>query len=151
MLLCLVALPLLGAEAPLPHPVAATHAGLASVDVSFTGLRSARGMVRACMTRNPSFFPRCQDDPEALKASVAAGPKARMAFTGVPAGDYALMVLHDENGNARVDKLMGIPREGVGFSRNPVLYFGPPSFEAVRFHVASEGGVQEGVVIRYFL
>lgn len=155
MLLCLVALPLLGAEAPLPD-IARKDNGAnpppqGTLHVHFEGLRSARGMVRACLTSNPRYFPGCQNDPQALKGSVAAGPGARLAFTGVPAGDYALTVLHDENGNARVDTLMGIPREGVGFSRNPVFRFGPPSFASARFHLAAEGGREEGVTIKYFL
>jgi uncharacterized protein (DUF2141 family) len=159
MLLCLLALPLLGAEAPLPTPssrensaqsvAALSHAG--TLDVHFTGLRSTKGMVRACLTRNPKHFPQCQNDPQAVKASVAAGPNARMQFTGVPAGEYALTVLHDENSNFRADMLMGIPREGVGFSRNPVLRFGPPRFEAARFSMAGEQDRDEGVTIKYFL
>lgn len=157
MLLCLLALPLLGAEAPLPSQQprasepATAPAPMGALDVHFDGLRSAKGMVRACLTRNPRFFPQCQKDPQAMKGSVSAGPKARMAFTDIPPGDYALTVLHDENGNARVDTLMGIPREGVGFSRNPVLRFGPPSFDAARIHVAGEGSHAEGVRIKYFL
>jgi uncharacterized protein (DUF2141 family) len=156
MPLCLLALALLGAEAPLPAPpghenAAQASATLSTLDVHFAGLRSSKGMVRACLTRNPRHFPECQNDPQALKASVAAGPNARMQFTGVPAGDYALTVLHDENGNFRADMLLGIPREGVGFSRNPVLRFGPPRFEAARFRMAGEQERNEDVTIKYFL
>jgi uncharacterized protein (DUF2141 family) len=68
----------------------------------------------------------------------------------VPPGDYALLVLHDENGNNKVDTMLGIPREGVGFSRNPRLMFGPPRFEAVRIHIPA-GASETDVKLQYFL
>jgi uncharacterized protein (DUF2141 family) len=118
--------------------------------VSFTGLRSHKGMLRACLTRKPKFFPHCDKDPEAYKASVAANDHAMMKFPAVTTGAYALTVLHDENSNFRADMMLGIPREGVGFSRNPVLRMGPPSFEKARFSVPATT-VEEGVKLKYFL
>ncbi len=116
----------------------------------FDGLRSTKGMVRACLTRNPHYFPRCNNDPEAYKESVAAAPGATMRFSGVAPGDYAITVLHDENRNFKPDFMLGIPREGVGFSRNPVLRMGPPSFAAARFAVPAAPVAQE-IRIKYFL
>lgn len=136
------------------HPAAAAGASVKLVDgtleVRFEGLRSDKGMLRACMTGNPHYFPNCERDPAAFKGSVAAAPNARLDFSNVPPGDYALMVLHDENDNDRVDKWLGIPREGVGFSRNPVLHFGPPKWAAARIHVPS-GLSETDVKLRYFL
>jgi uncharacterized protein (DUF2141 family) len=73
-----------------------------------------------------------------------------MDFAAVPPGDYVLAVIHDENGNAKVDTFLGIPREGVGFSRNPPMKMGPPKYEAARFHVAS-GANEMDVTLKYFL
>ena len=120
------------------------------LSISFEGMRSSKGMVRACLTREPAYLLRCDHDPASFKASVEARPGAHIAFSDVPAGDYALTVLHDENGNAKADRLLGIPREGVGFSRNPALTFGPPSFAAARFHV-SGAAMKQDVRIKYFL
>jgi uncharacterized protein (DUF2141 family) len=61
-----------------------------------------------------------------------------------------VLVLHDENGNNKVDTMLGIPREGVGFSRNPRIMFGPPRFDAVRIHVPA-GPSATGVKLQYFL
>ncbi len=120
------------------------------LSISFEGMRSSKGMVRACLTREPAFLLRCDQDPASFKASVEARPGAHIIFSGVPAGDYALAVLHDENGNSKADRLLGIPREGVGFSGNPALMFGPPSFAAARFHVSGPAMTQE-IRIKYFL
>ena len=68
----------------------------------------------------------------------------------MPAGSYAIALFHDENGNGRVDTRFGIPTEGVGFSNNPRLWFGPPSFAAARFAVTDQPRA-ETVKMRYFL
>jgi uncharacterized protein (DUF2141 family) len=125
-------------------------ADLGALEVRFEGLRSAKGYLRGCLTRNPSYYPKCEKDPAALKLSVAAGKDAHLAFGGVPPGDYAVLILHDENGNNKVDTMLGIPREGVGFSRNPRIMFGPPRFDAVRIHVPA-GPSATGVKLQYFL
>lgn len=129
---------------------AAATPELGALNVTFEGLRSTKGYLRACLTRNPAHFPKCEKDPASLKLSVAAGRDAHMTFGDVPPGDYALLVLHDENSNNKVDTMLGIPREGVGFSRNPRIMFGPPRFDAVRIHVAA-GPSATSVKLQYFL
>lgn len=130
-------------------------AGLApatgQIDVRFEGLRSSRGMLRACLTKDRSHFPKCEKDPLALTASVAAGDHAELLFAGVPPGDYALLVFHDENSNSRLDTMLGIPREGVGFSRNPRLRFGAPGFESVVLTVTPGAAKRTAVKLQYFL
>lgn len=121
-----------------------------ALTIKFEGLRSAKGMIRACLTRDPKLFLHCERDPGAFKGSVAAGPNARMEFARVPPGDYVLAVIHDENSNNRVDTFVGIPREGVGFSHNPAMTFGPPKYEAAKFRV-SAGGNMLDVKLKYFL
>jgi uncharacterized protein (DUF2141 family) len=121
-----------------------------SVDLHIQGLRSQKGILRACLTREPKFFPHCEKDAASYKLNVTASAAGELHFTGVAPGDYAITVLHDENSNAKPDFLFGIPKEGVGFSRNPVLKFGPPSFTETRFHVA-DGPVVETIKLKYFL
>jgi uncharacterized protein (DUF2141 family) len=107
-------------------------------------------MLRLCLTRNPAHFPDCNGDPAALKRSVAAGQASNIRLGGVAPGSYALAVIHDENGNGRLDKFMGIPREGFGFSRNPRIRMGPPRFDEVRFDVAG-ANVRQVVRMKYLL
>ena len=122
----------------------------AQLTIRFEGLRSNKGLMRACMTRNKAHFPKCEDDPAAFKGSVAATKDAHILFSNVPPGDYALMVMHDENSNAKLDTMLGIPREGVGFSRNPRLRFGAPTYDAVVFTVPA-GESSTVVKLQYFL
>lgn len=49
-------------------------------------------------------------------------------------GKYAFRYFHDENKNKKLDtNLLGIPREGFGFSNNAKGKFGPPSFKQMIF------------------
>lgn len=120
-----------------------------NLDASISGLRSTKGQVHACLTRRADKLAKCDSDPDARRISVPASATT-LRFTGLPSGDYALALIHDENGNNRLDTFMGIPREGFGFSRNPAIGFGPPSFASAQFSVT--GGVtDEGVRVRYLL
>lgn len=54
----------------------------------------------------------------------------------VPAGEYAISVFHDVNGNEKLDRnFIGIPKEGVGASNDAAGSFGPPSYEKAKFTV----------------
>ena len=121
----------------------------AALNVSVEGLRSTKGQVRLCLTRDPHHFPDCQGDPNAQSMTAPATSSA-MRFQALPSGDYAIALFHDENGNGRLDRMLGIPSEGVGFSRNPRLMFGPPRFAAAAFALCT-GESEQVVKLRYFL
>jgi uncharacterized protein (DUF2141 family) len=120
-----------------------------AVELEVAGLRSAKGLVQVCLTRDPVNFPGCTDDAFAIRRKVPART-TRLAFDGLPTGTYAAALIHDENSNDKLDTLLGIPREGFGFSRNPVIAFGPPKFKAAGFAVGS-GETSERVQVKYLL
>jgi uncharacterized protein (DUF2141 family) len=124
-------------------------APVSTLDVTLGKLRSAKGLVRVCLTADPTNFPKCVDDTNAVTRSVPAATHM-VRFAGLPHGGYAVAVIHDENSNARLDTFAGIPREGFGFSRNPVIRFGPPRFDAARFTLNSDAETQQ-VNMRYML
>ena len=121
-----------------------------SVSLMVTGLRTAKGQVLVCLTREADHFPDCSDSGTARTAIVPASkPEAR--FGALPQGRYAISVLHDENGNGRADKTLGlIPREGFGFSRDAPVRMGPPKFEAAAFPIDG-GEVMQTVRMRYLM
>ncbi|MBU3077477.1 DUF2141 domain-containing protein [Sphingomonas quercus] len=121
----------------------------ASLDVHVIGLRAASGMIRICLTANPKAFPDCDGDPAARHKSVAAAQAGDVRFDDLAPGDYAVSLFHDQNGNGRLDKMLIVPTEGIGFSNNPRLRFGPPSFAQAR--IAVTGHVEATVALRYFL
>jgi uncharacterized protein (DUF2141 family) len=119
------------------------------LDVDVEGLRSSDGLIQACLTRQADHFPDCDGDPNAVRRTINAGAPDSLAFANLPSGSYALSIIHDENANDRLDRFAGIPREGIGFSRNPAFTFGPPRFSAARFAV--NGAEAMTVRMRYFL
>ena len=71
------------------------------------------------------------------KAEIKDG-KVKVTFKDVVPGEYAVMVLHDENDNNRMDfESNGMPKESYGMSNNPML-FGPPTFSDATFKVTNE-------------
>lgn len=117
------------------------------LEVTFNQLRSSKGMIRLCVTANPKSFPGCAKDAHAITRSVPAGEHV-IRVQGLVPGTYALSVIHDENGNGKLDTFAGIPREGFGFSNNPGLGFGPPRFTAAQFALSGDADRQQ-VKIRY--
>ncbi len=110
-------------------------------------VRSTKGLIRICLTADPQNFPACIDDANALTRNLPAQERTT-SFAGLPQRGYALAIIHDENGNSKLDTFAGIPREGFGFSRNAPVRFGPPSFSAARFAVAGDAEIQQ-VKMRY--
>ena len=127
-------------QAPAPEAVLVVAVGR---------LRNSRGAVHACLSRDPRYFPDCRADPAALRQSVPAGTR-ELRFTGFQPGRYALTLFHDENNNQRLDTMLGIPREGFGFSRNPTIRFGAPRFEQVSIDLPT-GFTRQSVRMQYLL
>ncbi len=134
----------------LPVPLLLGAAPPVGLEVVAEGLRSTQGVLRLCLVQASRDFPDCSASATARRLTVAADTAGAIRFADLPPGDYALALVHDENGNGRLDRMMGIPREGIGFSRNPALRFGPPPFVAARFHFDGQTG-REAVRVKYFL
>lgn len=122
---------------------------IASLEIDVSKLRSSKGVIQLCLTADPTNFPSCVDDARALSRRVPARERT-IRVEGLAPGAYAAAIIHDENGNNKLDTMMGIPREGFGFSRNPAIGFGPPRFTAARFTLDT-GRHEEDIRVRYLL
>ena len=120
------------------------------VNLTITGLRSDKGQVLICLTREADAFPDCSRSADARHAVVpATHPQA--TFANLPQGRYAISALHDENGNGRADKTLGlIPREGFGFSRDAPVRMGPPKFDQAAFTIDGRD-VSQSIRMRYLM
>ena len=64
--------------------------------------------------------------------------KITITFENVQPGEYAIMALHDENENNRMDfRENGMPLESYGMSNN-VMSFGPPQYDDAKFKVEAK-------------
>ncbi|WP_318344430.1 DUF2141 domain-containing protein [Flagellimonas baculiformis] len=70
--------------------------------------------------------------------SIIENGKVVLTFTDVTPGTYAIMAMHDVNGNNRMDyESNGMPKESYGASGND-MSFGPPNFSTSKFEVGEE-------------
>lgn len=119
------------------------------VDVSITGLRNTRGQVLVCLTTNAKAFPDCSKDKASVKMAVKASDAAHFRVAAPAAGTYAIAVVHDENSNNKMDLAIFLPKEGFGFSRNPTITVGAPSFKSASFAVS--GDTAQAIKMKYML
>ena len=107
----------------------------AGIKVEVTGFRNDNGKLGCSLFNAPEGFPR--DGTKVFRHMWAPihGGRGECFFAGVPAGDYAVTVFHDENNNGKFDmNWMGMPLEGYGFSNNVKPMFKAPSFDECNFH-----------------
>ena len=128
---------------------AAPHQG-ADLKIELTGLRSAKGVVHLCLTSSQQRFLSCKEDRSAMARTVPAGHAQKLDLGTVRPGTYALLIVHDENGNGKLDMMMGIPREGFGFSNNPAMRPRAPRWDEIRFTMPP-AAMRQQVRIRYVL
>ena len=138
----------MGLSATIPQ--AAPAAEQYPVEIKVSGLRSTKGFVLVCLTMNAKAFPDCGKDAGATRLKVAAAQAGSIKASVAQPGTYAVSVLHDENGNQKADFMLGMPREGFGFSRDAKVRFGPPKFAAASF-VVGAGGTAQSITMKYLL
>ena len=130
---------LCGAAAPVPT---------GSLTVRIGNVRNSQGQLRMEICPRTSFLK--TNCPYSASAPAQPGVTTIMV-RGVPPGEYAVQAFHDENSNGKLDRgLFGIPKEGVGFSNDAPVRFGPPKWADASF--AFDGIDQViRVRLRYFL
>jgi uncharacterized protein (DUF2141 family) len=95
------------------------------------------GDLRVAVYGSPADFRKTA--VKAVKVA-AAGDPVSIRIAGLTAGDYAIAIFHDRNGNEKLDSnLMGIPTEPYGFSGSTRNLMGPATWEQARFGVPPEG------------
>ncbi len=133
---------------PLLHgnaPLAST-----TVTVDLSGLRNKVGTVYLCMTAKPKIFPKgCDSDPDRRVAAIKASEAGSLTLRDVPPGRYAIALLHDENGNKKMDMSLFLPKEGFGFSRDAPIKMSAPKFDAAAFSVTADKPVHMTMKVRY--
>lgn len=108
----------------------------AAIQVRITGIESNKGQLALLLFKGGDGFP--SDYTKAIRQVMipVVSPATVYTFSDLPAGTYAITVMHDENKNNELDKNMfGIPEEGIGVSNNALNMFGPPVFNECAFNL----------------
>lgn len=94
---------------------AGTAVAQGKLTVNVSGLKNAKGLCQVRLFNSADGFP--IDNRKAVKCVDVpiTGTTSHYVFEQVPAGTYAVVAYHDENGNHTFDRnFMGIPKEAVG-------------------------------------
>jgi uncharacterized protein (DUF2141 family) len=110
-----------------------------TLTVNLDGFRKPEGLVRVAVFSAPDGF--LSNDEKAVIRTVAdVKPADNQVVFQLPAGQYAVAVLHDQNASGKIEtNILGIPKEGVSTSNNPRPRFRAPSFDESRFDLPEEG------------
>jgi len=113
----------------------------ADLTVVVDGLRSETGIVRVALFDSERGFPMDTSRAVALQrldlAVLPATQSKTIVFKNLPSKTYAVSVFHDEDSDGKLKtNWLGMPREGVGASRNAKGTMGPPRFGAAAFPLA---------------
>lgn len=102
--------------------------------INVYGLRSDKGLLIILLYDQAKGYPSKPKQAAKIHVTRTTGRKANISFPGVAFGKYAVSVVHDENGNFKMDRnFLNVPLEGFGCSRNVKSTFGPPKFAQARF------------------
>lgn len=133
------------------NPAAAQSTPPNEIRIIVTNLRNDHGRVGCGLFKGPDGFPR--DKAKEYRGTWASitNSTAVCDFKGVPTGDYAVTVLHDENLNGKMDfNMLGIPTKGYGFSNDAKATVKPPSFEAAEVTYNGNGVLNVPIKIVYW-
>ncbi len=106
-----------------------------SIEVTIDNLTNDDGKVVLALHTSETFM--VSQGVKNAESKIHDG-KVTIVFDGVAPGSYAIMAMHDQNENGRMDfEPNGMPKESYGTSNNPMSY-GPPQFSESKFEVGTE-------------
>src|ERR1700674_817586 len=131
--------------------VPSLHAASESeIHVVVQGLLDNQGRVGCSLFNGPDGFPRKKAKEFRGMWTKKHNHVAVCDFTDIPAGTYAITVLHDSNMNGKMDfNLIGLPTKGYGFSNGAKATLSPPPFSAASFSYSGEGSLPVPINIVY--
>jgi uncharacterized protein (DUF2141 family) len=134
----------------LPAPPAQAQAQAASVELTVAKLRNNQGTLGCQLFASAEGFPTQRERARASVLAPIVDGHARCSFSGLRAGSYAVAVMHDENGNRKLDtNLLGMPTEGYGVSNNRTHAMSAPRWEDARFELADGEAKLLSITLRY--
>ena len=122
----------------------------ATVEVVVGTARNTQGGIGCQLFASAEGFPKKTEKALQTVMSPVGGGTARCRFSQLPAGTYAVAVVHDENGNQKLDSnFLGVPTEGYGVSNNKTYAMSEPRWDESRFELAAGETRQLSISLRY--
>jgi uncharacterized protein (DUF2141 family) len=108
-----------------------------SLHIVIDGVRSDAGLMTATLyADDETHFLKAKGSLKVWRVPAHA-PSTTMCIWLPHPGPYEVAAYHDANANEKWDHSALGSIEGFGFSRNPTVFFSPPSLKATRFQAAA--------------
>lgn len=117
-----------------------TSLPVGDLKIDLQGLKNKKGVVLLSLFSSPAGFP-----ADASKATTKLRVPLKqlqlpIVVKNMKTGTYAIALLHDEDENGKMlTSIIGLPKEGYGFSNNVIGLAGPPSFQKASFTLSDKG------------
>ena len=106
--------------------------GQITVKIEITGLKNNSGQIVLNFTDG-------ENKPIKALYGKIKDKKCILTINDLKPRKYAFKYFHDENNNKELDtNIIGIPKEGYGFSNNAKKNFGPPDFKDTIFELKND-------------
>ena len=103
------------------------------------GVRNNTGTIGMLLFNSPDGWPDTLSKALRGQKVQAVQGSTVLRLSNLPDGDYGVLVIHDENGNDKLDRdWKGIPKEQWGMSNNPRVLLSAPGFQQAKFHLSSD-------------
>jgi uncharacterized protein (DUF2141 family) len=112
------------------------QSGPCTLTLHVDGFRNRKGDLGVLIFKTSEGWPE-ENGKAFLDSRFSITSTESSAQVSLPPGRYAVVVLHDENLNRKLDRnFLGIPKEGFGFANNPRVMLSAPGFDSAAIDVA---------------
>lgn len=117
--------------------------------LTIKNVRNNNGSIRIALWDQATGFPK--DYTTSIEqVSVLAGNEVQYTFKNLKTARYAVAVFHDANNDEDLNtNRLGIPQEGFGFTNNPRIIFGPPTYRKCNVLVKENQKVEKTIFLKH--
>jgi uncharacterized protein (DUF2141 family) len=121
-----------------------------SINVKIQNIDNSTGVIACAIFKSAEGFPgKFLKFASKVMITQIQGKDGSFEFSDIKPGKYAIAVIHDENYNGELDtNLLGIPKEGYGFSSEAKVTMSAPSFSEAEFSYDG-GNLQMSISLNY--
>jgi uncharacterized protein (DUF2141 family) len=121
-----------------------------AVNVKIQNISNNTGVIACAIFESEEGFPgKFLKYASKVMITQIQGKEASFEFSDIKPGKYAIAVIHDENHNGELDtNILGVPKEGYGFSSGAEVTLSAPSFSDAQFSYDG-GDLQMSIDLNY--
>jgi uncharacterized protein (DUF2141 family) len=116
------------------------HATAAELTVNISDIEPGKGHIMVALYADQTSY--ANGKANFYSKIKADNEQTSIVFDNLSDGEYAVKLYQDENDNSKLDfNMMGIPKEGYGFSNN-VGRFGAPKYMDAKFTIKENTAIK---------